>query len=1231
MPPLAYEEGALHLSLDSMPPLVVPIALWGSHLPHHHVTAVHVTTEQRVIATGTSTGQICLWTYELDNETYQLQPHILLLGHASTVTSLASVVVTREGVDVQALASVSDDGAVMLWDTKDGRCLVSGSPLPRGPSKIKTMESHRQLVCWGTYSQIILLETTSLQVMCTLCCEARPDWTSTLCCFPMEAIQRQPDGDSEALLTITLEGVLKLWSLELLHDSTLKDSHDPLWQPLRIQVLEGVVRPSSIAVNPFTRALLLVVCADAWRLYTAGDFQLVCCVQASNVGNWIGGEFVKEDTVVVWGEEGRSCLYQIHLPSDLPVVAFSSNSTSRFLEGTPGEQVASSTTSGMAELVGILNTNQLDAHLPTGERAVFHPKLCYARPSGLQGDRQGHLVASADEFGVVRVWNLPLLLANLMQSECHIMVPTAICEFRSAWTDPQGGDHVTASILVENTSLVRGYDTGIIVVSDVVDEIDSLTTMGHFSTSFSSIKRPHYNRTPEGEGSIKAMVLAGHTARITCLLYPQDTHPDFPDGQLLSGSADFTIRVWNIRSGQPLHVFNDHSGMILRLVSFPNSSSARPRYCVCSVANDHSVGIYSLEDMKCIQNMGGHRYPVRSVQWRYDDDYFMVETTDGAIYIWQLGTGHLDRVAYGQLAEDILSSWSNTHNARDMDVDASLSCNSNKARLCDGLRFSTALVGVWDNPKYLASTLPMTQPTAITATVTNTRRSHSLMKLVSIPLNDSDPPLEVLLLDVKRIVTANRYQGESDGSELLRALAALLQSELLPWGLNAELDQELTRLTVQTPSRHCSFGMMGHGGHMSFMLPHRCHSKTVWQVSAYATALRMASSMILTYQVDPDASRQLARYFTYTLPTLLPQSLQPSIFLLMHYWQDSTVMNAVHQLLDARIVAMGDYDLQAEIKKWLPCVLQDMDHDVTQISLRMPPTMTGPCNNSVASISVLILALLASRYPMVMDQRTCKAVAQKLQAMALNVESTGSKDAMIRMSAANLLAEGFGIWKHYLDVGNLLLYALALTQPPSLTTTSLTTGPSSNSAAMVRIFYLVLKKIAVTSSRIFMATISRQFNTSHSVGERIHAIRMVCALIKDVPHAFTTQLPRLVDVVVRSLDPHVPQLRDSCLEDSTKTLQEIVKQYMMVSFHAPSQKLAVGSSVGLIVLYDLKTARRCQEIESNQADITALAISNDGGSLASYSSKDLTLCFWKTSISFFNILSNSPKCLSTHK
>jgi hypothetical protein len=42
---------------------------------------------------------------------------------------------------------------------------------------------------------------------------------------------------------------------------------------------------------------------------------------------------------------------------------------------------------------------------------------------------------------------------------------------------------------------------------------------------------------------------------------------------------------------------------------------------------------------------------------------------------------------------------------------------------------------------------------------------------------------------------------------------------------------------------------------------------------------------------------------------------QPSLFVLMHFWQDTAVMKAVHQLVDARLATMTDQELDAEIAK----------------------------------------------------------------------------------------------------------------------------------------------------------------------------------------------------------------------------------------------------------------------------------------------------------------------------
>lgn len=51
-----------------------------------------------------------------------------------------------------------------------------------------------------------------------------------------------------------------------------------------------------------------------------------------------------------------------------------------------------------------------------------------------------------------------------------------------------------------------------------------------------------------------------------------------------------------------------------------------------------------------------HLFPILFVKWRPLDDYLLVKCSDGGLFVWQIETGSLDRVAHGLLAEDILAS-----------------------------------------------------------------------------------------------------------------------------------------------------------------------------------------------------------------------------------------------------------------------------------------------------------------------------------------------------------------------------------------------------------------------------------------------------------------------------------------------------------------------------------------------------------------------------------------------
>lgn len=51
-----------------------------------------------------------------------------------------------------------------------------------------------------------------------------------------------------------------------------------------------------------------------------------------------------------------------------------------------------------------------------------------------------------------------------------------------------------------------------------------------------------------------------------------------------------------------------------------------------------------------------HLFPILFIKWRPLDDYLIVKCTDGGVYVWQMETGNLDRVAHGLIAEDIVNA-----------------------------------------------------------------------------------------------------------------------------------------------------------------------------------------------------------------------------------------------------------------------------------------------------------------------------------------------------------------------------------------------------------------------------------------------------------------------------------------------------------------------------------------------------------------------------------------------
>ena len=70
--------------------------------------------------------------------------------------------------------------------------------------------------------------------------------------------------------------------------------------------------------------------------------------------------------------------------------------------------------------------------------------------------------------------------------------------------------------------------------------------------------------------------LRGHKRRVTSLLYPCDYSSAYDNNHLLSGGADFSVRLWDLYKGILLHTFAGHGGVVSSIVTCPPDINVSP-------------------------------------------------------------------------------------------------------------------------------------------------------------------------------------------------------------------------------------------------------------------------------------------------------------------------------------------------------------------------------------------------------------------------------------------------------------------------------------------------------------------------------------------------------------------------------------------------------------------------------------------------------------------------------
>ena len=131
--------------------------------------------------------------------------------------------------------------------------------------------------------------------------------------------------------------------------------------------------------------------------------------------------------------------------------------------------------------------------------------------------------------------------------------------------------------------------------------------------------------------------LQGHSNEIPSVAFS-------PDGlTLASGSHDKTIKLWDTANGKLLRTLQGHSDWVESVAFSPDGRT------LASGSNDHTIKLWDVASGKLLRTMQGHSNDVRSVAFSPDGRTLASGSFDHTIKLWNVASGQLLRTLRGHL------------------------------------------------------------------------------------------------------------------------------------------------------------------------------------------------------------------------------------------------------------------------------------------------------------------------------------------------------------------------------------------------------------------------------------------------------------------------------------------------------------------------------------------------------------------------------------------------------
>eukprot|EP00127_Corallochytrium_limacisporum_P002188 Clim_evm82s108 gene=Clim_evmTU82s108 len=499
--------------------------------------------------------------------------------------------------------------------------------------------------------------------------------------------------------------------------------------------------------------------------------------------------------------------------------------------------------------------------------------------------------------------------------------------------------------------------------------------------------------------------------------------------------------------------------------------------------------------------------------------------------------------------------------------------------------------------------------------------------------------------------------------------AHLTFSALLSWGLDEHLDATAQQnLGLYRPlGSRVSYGIRGVSGGTSVMLPRDDFSLRRWKVSEYVSCLHQLSLMSLaralmtadSAAVKNDWSQIIAFYYGQ-LKTQVPGFIRSSPVGLCQFLHDT------------------QQDVQQSARTILLSNLKSFD---TERRLRITDGLLADLSMSsedptpVRNLAIVLLGMILAHFPDDIDNVRAQAIVTHLMHMMSSRDISGNDShapstpmitlgensvpvPSLQMPPSNQPNVGSavtGMLQNQQPVAGLMggqltamfnrlaaaeLLGLSIRKFASLINVNVVTSTLVDLAGQARsdpknIAKLIIARLA-RQAIVYIAEAQPQLLlkvlqsnvAKHDSGKATTALKIIATVLKRNAYLFANDLELVVDLIMKTIDPNLPRLREACVQDATVVLHECIRHYNNVSFHSATQRFAVASG-RQVIIYDVRTASRYQVVENpTPSPITAVTLSMDGQSLATYSLQDSQMRCWSLGHTFFSMFS-SPKPTKT--